>query len=277
MKKQVCKRCWNDWKQVWRWPDDARWDEEDTVKCPAAVIPREGSVLDHLYNSVLKDPPDWCPYRLEHLVLSEPRMILNEHVFKDIHVREDFTILLNKFNLRGEAAEVGVRCGYYAQSLLGCGMIEKLYLIDCWDMCEVGDPSINSDELSLEVIRHTEYLTRERFEGNPRVEVIKAFSADAASQFPNGHFTFIFVDGDHTYKGVKKDIETWYPKLAPLGLIGGHDYEEYTEPSGVQRGVVKAVDEFCAREKLKIYVTPEDTIEPIVKIPSWIVQKPQGG
>ncbi len=36
--------------------------------------------------------------------------------------------------------------------------------------------------------------------------------------------TFIFVDGDHTYEGVKQDIIDYFPLLAPGGIMIFHDY-----------------------------------------------------
>ena len=33
----------------------------------------------------------------------------------------------------------------------------------------------------------------------------------------------IFIDGDHTYEGVKKDFELWYPKVVPGGFMVFHD------------------------------------------------------
>ena len=36
--------------------------------------------------------------------------------------------------------------------------------------------------------------------------------------------SFIFIDGDHTYPGVKQDILDYYPLLAPGGLIAFHDF-----------------------------------------------------
>ncbi|MEW6495990.1 MAG: CmcI family methyltransferase [Cyanobacteriota bacterium] len=36
--------------------------------------------------------------------------------------------------------------------------------------------------------------------------------------------TFIFVDGDHTYEGVRQDILNYFPLLAPGGIMMFHDY-----------------------------------------------------
>jgi predicted O-methyltransferase YrrM len=37
------------------------------------------------------------------------------------------------------------------------------------------------------------------------------------------HIDFLFIDGDHTYAGVKQDYELYSPMLAPGGLIALHD------------------------------------------------------
>ena len=59
---------------------------------------------------------------------------------------------------------------------------------------------------------------------------LKAFSHEAAPQLHrrferDGIFPeFIFVDGDHSYAGVKRDILDYYPLLAPGGIMAFHDY-----------------------------------------------------
>jgi len=64
----------------------------------------------------------------------------------------------------------------------------------------------------------------------PQVIHVKALSNQAAPRlreqferddnFPE----FIFVDGDHSYSGVKQDILDYYPLLAPGGVMAFHDY-----------------------------------------------------
>jgi len=34
----------------------------------------------------------------------------------------------------------------------------------------------------------------------------------------------IFIDGDHSHEGVRKDLHNWYPKIKSGGIISGHDY-----------------------------------------------------
>jgi len=45
-------------------------------------------------------------------------------------------------------------------------------------------------------------------------------------QFARKHkykYEYIFIDGDHSYPGVKFDYETFWPRLATEGMMGFHD------------------------------------------------------
>ena len=53
---------------------------------------------------------------------------------------------------------------------------------------------------------------------------IQSASWDAASQFDDASIDFVFIDADHIYEHVKKDILAWLPKVKPGGIIAGHDY-----------------------------------------------------
>ena len=56
----------------------------------------------------------------------------------------------------------------------------------------------------------------------------------------------VFIDCDHTYAGVKRDIEAYLPLVKRGGLLFGHDYEAAGFP-----GLVQAVDELLPDREIK--------------------------
>lgn len=48
------------------------------------------------------------------------------------------------------------------------------------------------------------------------------FEAELDKLCPNG-IDFVFIDGDHSYPGVKNDFEIVYPRLTTAGMIAFHD------------------------------------------------------
>lgn len=74
---------------------------------------------------------------------------------------------------------------------------------------------------------------------------------------------FLFIDGDHSYSGVKTDFLTYSPLVAKPGLIGFHDIAEHPVETGCE--VKKFWDEIKASG-----IPPEDYSEFMqVTEPSW--------
>lgn len=98
----------------------------------------------------------------------------------------------------------------------------QVVAVDTW----LGSPGLNMDG--------TEYDTFiENTKGYDNLEVCKKDSVDASEDI--GEVDMVFIDGEHTYEGVKRDIEAWLPKTKKL--ICGHDHDnEFT-------GVIQAVKE----------------------------------
>lgn len=71
----------------------------------------------------------------------------------------------------------------------------------------------------------------------PNTEFLRGDSVDMAKEF-TGKISVLFIDGDHSYQGCKRDIEAWLPHMKEGGVIFFHDCDE-TSP-----GVVQAVAEF---------------------------------
>ena len=78
-------------------------------------------------------------------------------------------------------------------------------------------------------------------------------SVEVLSSFEDEYLDLVYIDGDHSYNGVKNDLNISYKKVKTGGYICGHDYSP-----DIFDGVVKAVDEFCKQKKLKINYITED-------------------
>ena len=73
--------------------------------------------------------------------------------------------------------------------------------------------------------------------------MIHGDSADSAAGFADGSVDFVYLDADHSYDGVTRDIRAWKPKMKRGGVMGGHDR--------VRRGVHEAVrDAFGTFQKM---------------------------
>ena len=82
-----------------------------------------------------------------------------------------------------------------------------------------------------------------------QVSILRTTSEEAARQWTRS-IDFIFIDGDHSYEGVKRDWELFLPHIKPFGLAVFHDTIWDLAPSEHSRtdmGVPRFVDEL--REK----------------------------
>lgn len=83
-----------------------------------------------------------------------------------------------------------------------------------------------------------------------KIRLVHAFSQDVAETWDelgdNKPVGLLFVDGDHTKEGAKRDIVSWAPHLAPGARIAVDDYGHPDWP-----GVGEAVDELVAEGVLE--------------------------
>lgn len=70
------------------------------------------------------------------------------------------------------------------------------------------------------------------------VKIIKSDSIEAATMYENESLEGVFLDSNHTYEHVSKEIAAWSPKVKPGGIISGHDF--YNEWPGVIQAVTEA-------------------------------------
>ena len=62
----------------------------------------------------------------------------------------------------------------------------------------------------------------------------------------------IYIDGDHSYQGVAKNLEQAARKIKEDGWIVCNNYAVYSPLEGVKYGVCRAVNEFCLNRGFEI-------------------------
>jgi hypothetical protein len=193
--------------------------------------------------AILDSTPIYCnrPPLKSRSAPGDPKEIIENNVPLEWESRCTALKVIDTLNLK-VGVEVGVMFGTFSCMLLAGTKTKKLYCVDHWE----NERFLNRAQLDLSKFSN-------------RVEMIKEDSSAAAGKFEDGSIDYIFIDANHTYDGVKKDIECWWPKLRIGGLFFGHDY------IGGDRfkhfGVIRAVDEFSSREKQSVRVLGTSSIK----------------
>ena len=145
--------------------------------------------------------------------------------------------------------EVGVAFGHHSELMLQQPSIKHIYSVDPYkhfDPNEYPNDTMNLPQSYHDVL----YLrTKNRLEHfKERSTLLRATSIQAAKIIGDESLDFVFLDANHTYKAVKKDIKAWYPKIKSGGILVGDDYFDRI----CHVGVKPAVDEFCQKHSLTI-------------------------
>lgn len=57
------------------------------------------------------------------------------------------------------------------------------------------------------------------------VETLIGDTTEVAAAYAGGPIRLLLIDADHSYDGVRNDFASWWPHVAPGGLIVFHDYD----------------------------------------------------
>ena len=144
-------------------------------------------------------------------------------------------------------AEIGVYLGLNADSVLHALPVKKLYLIDPYRPYEglaENEPGGNKTQADFDRFFETARNRLAKFQD--KIEYIRKKSEDAVNDVPD-NLDFVYIDGNHKYEYVKKDIELYYPKVKRGGVLGGDNFES------AYPGVARAVLEFTDKLGLEIH------------------------
>lgn len=169
-----------------------------------------------------------------------------------MEIIENRNDLIKLFNKNLVIAEIGVFKGEFSKFLFEENQPNELHLIDIFSGIECSGDKDGHNIIYTNLSEEFNLITK-YFNNNNNVYIHKGYSQDILKNFNDEYFDMIYIDGDHSYNGVKNDLNLSYQKIKIGGYICGHDYT-----TTMFEGVVRAVNEFCEERKLKIKYLTKD-------------------
>lgn len=147
--------------------------------------------------------------------------------------------------------EVGCAAGNNSADICKKLNIKKLILIDPYE--NAADEYNDYTRQRLIYMRKKAEKQLKKY--NHLVEWKKMLSDEAVKEI-SGSYDFIYIDGDHSFKAVYRDINNFFPLLNNGGVIAGHDIN--------QKDVLDAFFKFVTENNIKNF---------FIKDPDWIIIK----
>jgi hypothetical protein len=180
-------------------------------------------------------------------------------------VLSDRDVLLSCLPKRSVIVELGVFKGDHAEEMLRVVDPKELHLVDAWHY-DLGEhvPFDDTPAHFAELERQTrQYMgddpaaaleefyagTVRRFAREERVTIHRMKTFDAVHQFEDGSLDMVYVDANHQYEYVLRELLEYAPKLRPGGVFILNDH--YDSPDGRMQnlGVVGAAATFLKRSE----------------------------
>jgi predicted O-methyltransferase YrrM len=179
-----------------------------------------------------------------------------EHFYQNIDGWFDYedlySLVVKALPNDSHIVEVGAWKGrssaYLAVEAINSGKNIKVDIVDNWTG---GSDAAEAYAKDKDMIRFNHNIF-EFFKQNlspviDKITPIQMLSHEAANLYEDKSLDFVFIDANHTYDFVKRDINAWLPKMKPGSFFAGHDYNPTSWP-----GVIKAVHEFFPKEKVAV-------------------------
>lgn len=170
-----------------------------------------------------------------------------------VNTREEFLEAVDDYlPTRPTCVEIGVLAGEFSRMILDVLYPDTLVLIDPYVKNDVKYASGLTTAYSTEDDFQRLLMDFEKEIKSGEVILDRRFSYDAVGTYADGVFDFCYIDSDHTYEGVKRDLGDWLPKMKNNSIIGGHDFTDNPE-----FGVISAVNEFMEEHGFEMLIFNE--------------------
>lgn len=212
------------------------------TKTPAPVPPansQDGSAADQLkppevgFESVERARRKFSKVMQSYMAKGgeylDPAPQLKKAHLANCQILTDRYELLEHLPKQAVVVEVGTDKGAFAKEIYRRTSPRELHLIDI-ELERLDERNITEASESGTLTLH----------GGDSYSVLQSFD--------DHYFDWIYIDADHRYAGVKKDIEVAAKKVKTDGLLVLNDYTVWSPQTMMHCGVMRAVNEFCLIE-----------------------------
>lgn len=180
-----------------------------------------------------------------------PAPKLPGHLLRHARLLPDRLDILPLLPKGGVVVEVGVGFGHFSEWLIELCAPRRFIAIDLFELHRL--PRMwgrRMEEWLGGKDHYTFYCEKFRplIEAG-RMEVIRADSAEALASLPENSVDVLYLDADHTYEAVRRDLAAAAPRIRPEGVLIANDYTMVEVGlSHAPYGVIHAVNEFMIAE-----------------------------
>ncbi len=146
----------------------------------------------------------------------------------------------------GVIGEVGALLGTFSEVILDSLTPCEFVAFDLFDVhLHEGDWS-KRHAASFHGLSHEEFYNN-RFKGK-NARTAKGDSSAKLREFPDHYFDLLYIDGAHTYEGVKADVDAALLKIKPNGILVFNDYIMYDWNVPTFYGIVPIVNRIIVEQ-----------------------------
>ena len=122
-----------------------------------------------------------------------------------------------------QAMEIGVWKGEFAAHMLAhCESLREYSLVDPWRNLAAWNKPWNVDDQQFEqvlqdALKATDFAQHKR-------KLLRGRTLEVIDSVPDRSLDFVYIDGDHTLRGITTDLISVYGKVKQGGYVGGDDF-----------------------------------------------------
>ena len=174
----------------------------------------------------------------------KPQAVQGRHLADTARLFANREDMISTFALPPDATivEVGVGLGGLSQFVLASISLRQFVAIDTFCLHELPEIWGQSTEEVFGKQNHREYYRAKFSDYAEQLVICEGDSAEQLASFPDNHFDMVYLDADHTYEGLQRDVQQAIVKVKQNGYIVFNDYT-VLDHMGNPYGVVQSVNE----------------------------------